>query len=86
MLRWALDKTRGRKGKCDEECSLIRKWDIQADAYRWFLNLGVHVDPSAPEVSLFVGPFVLTVGRLEWPGWRFSVRRIVFGDPDTTEQ
>lgn len=58
------------------------RWDIQCMCYPWF-SLGIHIDHLKPYVAIHL-PFVeINIGRIEQPGFKHSLRRLLWdSDPE----
>ena len=54
-----------------------RLWDVQWAWNPWF-SLGVHFDHTDPSLTFHLPGVIVALGRLKQPGFRHSLRRIVF--------
>lgn len=51
-----------------------REWDIQLDA-NWWVSLGFHIDHTDPGITFHFPGFIIAIGRLKQPGFRYSLHR-----------
>jgi hypothetical protein len=61
-----------------EYCKTPRKLDIQFVDNFWF-SIGVHIDQWNPSITLHLPLIVICIGWLPYPGYQYSLRRMLTG-------